>query len=171
MGLVTLEWGLDQARSREFLEKNGLDDFVAWLPPQGRFRLQKLAASCDLSWNQFGYDSISGFDLRMVEQGLPHVSRGLSIEAVELVGSQVPWSIAATAEGIVTETLEIISRLNQRDYLSGILLAYDSWYSRFHSPDLTRRIFLRVLEHLEGPVGNQRPAPDLWKEESMRHRK
>lgn len=170
VGLITLEWGNDVEKSKDFLLTEGLADFVAWLPPQPRLPLLRLTENVDLSWNQFGYDSIGAFDLRMIEAGLPHVSRGLTPRAVQLVGSQVPWSIAATADEISTETIEIISNLKQPGYLSGIRSAYDSWYSRFHSPDLTRRILSRVLENLEEGVSGQRLAPNVWQEEAMRQK-
>lgn len=167
IGLVTLNWGLDVQRSRDFLEREGLSDCVAWLPAQPRIQLQKLAASCDISWNQFGYDAIGAFDLRMLEQGTPHVSRGLSEEGVQLVGAQVPWSIASTPDEIFSATKTVVSNLNTPGYRDSVRSEYDSWYRRFHSPDLTRRLFIRVLGATATETGGLTLPADSWREEAL----
>lgn len=164
IGLVTMEWGLDLARTREFLEQEILSDFVVWLPPRPRFALQKLAACCDLSWNQFGYDGIGALDLRMIEQGLPHISRGFSDEATQLTGTQVPWLIASCVAGVVTQTENVLSNLQVPGYTDKVRSSYRDWIDQNHSPKLVGAIFSTVANSLQKKSEPTYPHQDLWKQ-------
>jgi len=148
VGLVTLDWGLQVTESRTFFSQHGLSDYVQWRLPQPRRGLQRLGGACDVSWNQFAYCAIGAFDLRMLEQGVPHVSRGLDSLGVELVGSREPWYAAASADEIVTQTSCVISDIEERgreEVLIDHAKRYREWVQRHHSPlvlaDIEKAVF------------------------------
>jgi len=151
VGLITLDWGLQATESRAYLSEHGLSDYVQWMLPQPRRALQKLASSCDVSWNQFAYYAIGAFDLRMLEQGVPHVSRGLDSLGVELVGSQAPWYPASSADEIVAQTSGVISEIEERGrdtVLSAHAKRYREWMKRYHSPLILAQIEKAVFDFL-----------------------
>jgi len=151
VGLVTIEWGLQTDESRTFLAENQLDPHVHWLRPLPRKNLQKLAADCDLSWNQFAYRAIGAFDLRMLEQGVPHVSMAPDEVGASLIGAHAPWYDAIEASEIVTQTERILRQYNQRsrnEILDEHAELYRAWLSRYHSPEVLMQIQAIVFERL-----------------------
>lgn len=151
VGLVTIEWGLQTDESRNFLAENQLDQYVHWYRPLPRKSLQKLAADCDLSWNQFAYRAIGAFDLRMLEQGVPHVSMAPDEVGASLIGAHAPWYDAVEASGIVTQTERILSQYNHRprkEILDEHAELYRAWLSRYHSPEVLLQIQAIVFERL-----------------------
>lgn len=167
VGLVTIDWGLEVENSRRKIHEWGLDSFVHWVSPLPRKNLQKLASSCDLSWNQFGYHGIGGFDLRMLEQGLPHVSAGIDKFGESLVGSGTPWYRARTPEEIVSQTRSILKGLRQRgrrEVMSDHQEKYHHWLNTYHSSDLTGQIQKETLGFVMNEKSeNLHVDPGLWK--------
>lgn len=167
VGLVTIAWGLEVEDSRRKISEWGLDSFVHWVSPLPRKNLQKLSASCDLSWNQFGYDGIGAFDLRMLEQGLPHVSSGIDQFGESLVGSRTPWYGARTPEEIVSQTQSVLKKireLGRRAVMSDHQEKYHQWLNTYHSSDLTVQIQRQSLDLVLNQTSRNLPInPALWK--------
>jgi uncharacterized protein with LGFP repeats len=118
-----------------------------------------------VSWNQFAYQAFGAFDLRMLEQGVPHVSRGLESFGAELVGSQAPWYAAASADEIVAQTSSVISDIEDRGrdkVHSEHSKRYREWLRDYHSPrvlaDIERAVFdsLVVEKSERAPFDNGR---------------
>lgn len=162
VGLVALEWGGDVQKSKEFFKENELEDFVAWIPPQPRFGLQKLASACDVSWNQFACSAIGAFDLRMIEQLVPHVSTGLSAEACDLIGGQVPWSVASDVPTIVEETISLLENMRSQSFRDELSARYLRWFEECHSSELTQNLFATVVRFLLSNQTGQSFHTDIW---------
>ena len=104
-----------------------------------------------MSWNQFAYHAIGAFDLRMLEQGVPHVSRGLDSSGVDLVGCQAPWYAAASADEIVSQTSSVISDMVARGrdtVISAHAKRYREWLREYHSPLVLADIENAVFDFL-----------------------
>ena len=166
VGLVAVEWGLQLAESREFLDDAGVDAHVAWVPPMARFSLQRMMADVDVVWDQFGLDAFGALALRALEQGTPLVSRGLAPAGEALIGGPVPWRPAATTEEIVRETLGVFEEMLRRGRESVIAdtsAEYRTWLFERHSPTLTAALQRDVYERMvDGTFQPGSAAPDEW---------
>lgn len=166
VGLVTIEWGLQTEESKDFLTEHKLNSNVHWLLPLPRKSLQKLAADCDLSWNQFAYRAIGAFDLRMLEQGIPHVSMGPDDYGASLIGARAPWYEALDVSGIVKQTENILTQFShhsRNDVLSDHADLYRAWLRRYHSPEVLEKIQATVLNLLSsGHSWNDATSEATW---------
>lgn len=166
VGLVAVEWGLQLAESKQFLEQAGVGDNVAWMPPMARITLQRLMANVDVVWDQFGLEVFGALALRAVEQGTPLVSRGLAPMGETLIGGPVPWQQAATTDGIVRETvavLEDMSRCGRATVVAETRARYRGWLLERHSAEMTAVLQRDVYTSmLEGSFEPGSAAPDQW---------
>ena len=166
VGLVAVEWGLQLAESKAFLEKAGLAANVTWVSPMARFALQRMMADVDVVWDQFGLDAFGALALRAVEQGTPLVSRGLAPIGEQLIGGPVPWHHAATTDEIVSQTIAVLEDMGNRGrtaVLAETGARYRRWLLDRHSPQLTaelqRDLYARMLD---GTFESGSAAPDQW---------
>lgn len=166
VGLIAVEWGLQVAESKAFLEKAGVAGNVVWVLPMARFGLQRMMADVDIVWDQFGLDAFGALALRAVEQGTPLVSRGLTPSGEALIGGPVPWTTASSADDIVRETsriLEQMSRLGRDAVIQQTRSRYRGWLLDRHSPEvaaaLQQEIYSRVLD---GTLEPGSATPDRW---------
>jgi hypothetical protein len=149
IGLVAVEWGLDLAESKAFLERTGVGAHVAWVAPMARLGLQRMMANVDVVWDQFGLDAFGGLALRAMDQGTPLVSRGLAPVGEQLIGGPVPWRHAATVEEIVRETgmvLDDTAALGREKVIQDSRTRYRSWLLKRHSPAITAQLQREVYE-------------------------
>jgi glycosyltransferase involved in cell wall biosynthesis len=167
IGLIAVEWGLDVERTKQYFLDNKVSEYVSWVMMMPRHRLQKLMASVDAVWDQFGLEAFGALALRAMEQGCPLVSRGLSIEGQALIGSQVPWECAATSEEIVSSTTRIfegIVRLGRESFHMEAGKTYRAWLDHFHSTSITASLQMDRYNELLSPVEVIRDAePDAWR--------
>lgn len=166
VGLVAVEWGLQLAESREFLQKAGVGENVAWVAPMARLSLQRMMADVDVVWDQFGLDAFGALALRAVEQGTPLVSRGLAAIGEQLIGGPVPWHHAATTEEIIRQTSNLVSDIAERGrdvVISETRSRYREWLIERHSPELTAQLQGDVYTRMsEGTFERGVSAPDQW---------
>lgn len=166
VGLVAVEWGLQLAESRSFLEEAGVGGKVAWVPPMARLSLQRMMADVDVVWDQFGLDAFGALALRAVEQGTPLVSRGLAPIGEQLIGGPVPWHHAATTEEIVRQTTGVLRDIAERgrDVVIGETRSrYRAWLLERHSPELTAQLQSEVYARMaEGTFERGVASPDQW---------
>lgn len=166
VGLVAVEWGLQLAESKAYLNDAGVGENVTWVPPMARFTLQRMMANVDLVWDQFGLDAFGALALRAVEQGTPLVSRGLAPIGERLIGGPVPWKQASTTDEIVYETAGILEQmgLHGRDeVIRRTRESYRAWLFSRHSPAMTAALQRDVYEALL--LGHSRSgtaSPDAW---------
>lgn len=172
VGLVTIDWGLEAEDSRRKMREWGLGSFVHWVSPLPRKNLQMLAASCDISWNQFGYNGIGAFDLRMLEQGLPHVSAGIDSFGESLIGSKTPWYAAKSSAEIFQVTRSILEdsrKFGRRKVMLAHQEKYRRWIQTYHSPALTGQIQKQCLEIVrDSRSGDLYLDPALWRQNVVR---
>jgi hypothetical protein len=165
-GLVAVEWGLQLAESKAFLEEAGVADNVAWVPPMAKLALQRMMADVDVVWDQFGLDAFGGLALRVVEQGTPLISRGLAPIGEQLIGGPVPWRDAATTEDIVRESTGVLRDIAERgrDVVIGETRSrYRTWLLERHSPELAARLQSDVYARMaDGTFEPGVAAPDQW---------
>lgn len=154
VGLVAAEWGLQLQESKEYLHKAGVDDYVYWVSPMSRFKLQQMMANVDVVWDQFGLDAFGALALRALEQGVPLISRGLKPEGVRVIGTQVPWMIAETSDQISALTTSLFADMGSRSRSSVIFeiqQKYRGWLIRHHNPAMTvaiqENLYSNLLEH------------------------
>lgn len=166
VGLVTIEWGLQTDESKDFLSQHKLNSNAHWLLPLPRKSLQKLAADCDLSWNQFAYRAIGAFDLRMLEQGIPHVSMAPDDYGASLIGAHAPWYQALDVSEIVNQTENIMTQYlhhSRNEVLSDHANLYRAWLRRYHSPEVLEQIQATVLDLLSsGHPWNEANSEATW---------
>ncbi len=166
VGLVAVEWGLQLAESKAFLEAEGVGSNVTWVPPMARFGLQRMMADVDVVWDQFGLEAFGALALRASEQGTPLVSRGLAPIGERLIGGPVPWRHAATTEDIVRETTEVLDEMARigRDRVIEVSRARSrGWLLERHAPSITaalqREVYERILDGAWTPGGAE---PGRW---------
>ncbi len=166
VGLVAVAWGHQVDEAKEFLRKAGVDAHVTWVLPLARFSLQRMIADVDVVWDQFGLDAFGGLALRVVEQGTPLVSRGLTPLAEGLIGGPVPWRTAASKDEIVRETTSVLDEMAHRGRDAVVLetrARYRGWLFERHSPTLTAEIQRDLYRGiLEGDASAGAMAPDEW---------
>lgn len=165
VGLILIRWGLQVEESEDFITKHDLNGFVHWVLPLPRHTLQRMAANCDVSWNQFAYEGIGAFDLRMLEQGVPHVSRGPDDFGSSLIGARVPWESA----GSIIEIEEVTERLirqyereSREVVLGNYADRYREWLATFHSPEVLRGIQSIVYARLREGAAGLSDMQNLW---------
>ncbi len=153
VGLVAVEWGLQLAESKAFLEQAGVAANVAWVPPMARFSLQRTMANVDVVWDQFGLEAFGGLAMRAMEQGTPLISRGLAPIGERLIGGPVPWRHAATTEDIVAETgavLDEIALQGRGRVIEHYRARYRSWLLERHDSRITaalqREVYTGILD-------------------------
>jgi hypothetical protein len=166
VGLVAVEWGLQLAKSKAFLDEAGVGANVAWVAPMARISLQRMMADVDVVWDQFGLDAFGGLALRAVEQGTPLVSRGLAPAGERLIGGAVPWLQAATVDEIVRQTTGLLESMTSRGrdtVIAETTARYRSWFRDRHAAELTaelqKDVYSRILDGTFEP-GSARP--DEW---------
>jgi hypothetical protein len=166
VGLVAIEWGLQLAESKEFLEKAGVAGNVAWVPPMARVALQRTMANVDVVWDQFGLEAFGGLAIRTMEQGAPMISRGLSEAGERLIGGPVPWRHAATTVDLARETGELLDEIAEhgRDAVMAEHRTRNRrWFLETHSPmiaaELQREVYAGLLD---GTWERGAAAPDRW---------
>lgn len=166
VGLVAVEWGHQVAESKEFLLKSGVAAHVTWVLPLARFALQRLIADVDVVWDQFGLDAFGGLALRVVEQGTPLISRGLTPTGERFIGGGVPWLAAASREQIVHQTTAVLEEMHRRGrdaVIAETRARYRGWLFARHSPLLTAEIQRDLYEGIleSGAQPNAMPS-DEW---------
>lgn len=165
-GLVAVEWGLQLAESKQFLERAGVAASVAWVPPMARFALQRMMADVDVVWDQFGLEAFGGVANRAVEQGTPFISRGLAPAGEKLIGGPVPWRHAATTDDIVRETTQVldeISLVGRPAVIRDHQTRYRTWLLERHSPKITAILQREVYASmLDGTLEAGSQSPDRW---------
>lgn len=165
VGLILIRWGLQVQESEEFIAKHNINRFVHWTLPLPRLTLQRMAANCDVSWNQFAYEGIGAFDLRMLEQGVPHVSRGPDDFGSSLIGARVPWESASSITEI-EEAAELHLKQyegeSREDVLSNHANRYREWLATFHSPEVLRGIQSIVYARLREGNPELSDMQNLW---------
>jgi len=166
VGLVAVAWGHQLAESKEFLVKAGVGSHVTWILPMARFALQRLIADVDVVWDQFGLDAFGGLALRVVEQGTPLISRGLTPSGEKVIGGSVPWLAAASRDEIVRQTTAVLEDMHLRGrdlVIAETRASYRGWLFGRHSPALTaemqRDLYQAIIE--DGP-GGAAMANDEW---------
>lgn len=166
VGLVAIEWGLQLAEAKAFLNREGVSANVAWVPPMARVSLQRMMADVDVVWDQFGLEAFGGLAIRTMEQGAPMISRGLAPIGEKLMGGPVPWRQAATSEDVVRETGELLDEIAERgrDLVMNEYRARGrSWLLERHSPQITARLQQEVYSGvLDGSWQAGSAAPDRW---------
>lgn len=166
VGLIAVEWGLQVAESKAFLDRAGVGGHVAWVAPMARFALQRMMADADVVWDQFGLDAFGALALHAVEQGTPLVSRGLLPIGERLIGGPVPWRHAATSDDIVRETtavLEDMARRGRETVIAETSAAYRSWLETKHSPAMTARLQSDLYDAIhDGGVARGTAVPERW---------
>ncbi len=166
VGLVAVEWGLNLAESKAFLDRAGVSAHVTWMAPAGRLRLQRMMANVDVVWDQFGLDAFGALALRATDQGTPLISRGLAPIGEQLIGGPVPWRNAATVDDIVRETsgvLDDIAARGRDDVIRESRKHYRSWMLRRHSPAITAQLQREVYEMIvDGSYTSGGFAPNRW---------
>lgn len=166
IGLVAVEWGLQLAEAKAFLEREGVAQHVTWVAPMARFRLQRTMANVDVVWDQFGLEAFGGLACRAVEQGTPFVSRGLAPVGEQLIGGPVPWLQAASVEDIVRETLGVLedeSTRGRAEVIASTRSKYRSWLLERHSPELTVQLQRDVYQRIvDGSFERGTAKPDAW---------
>lgn len=165
-GLVAVEWGLQLAESRAFLEQAGVAEAVSWVSPMARLSLQKLMADVDIVWDQFGLEAFGGLAMRAVEQGTPLVSRGLAPVGEQMIGGPIPWTAAATVDDIVRETTALVAEY-ERDGRQAVIsrhrAVYRDWLLKRHSARITTTLQREVYEGLlDGSRERAAAVPDRW---------
>jgi len=167
VGLVAVEWGLQLAESKALLERAGVAEHVAWVPPMARFALQRMMANVDVVWDQFGLEAFGGLACRVLEQGTPLVSRGLASIGERLIGSPVPWKHAASVDDIVRQTRGLLDDMHSRGrdlVITQTRARYRSWLVDRHSAELTAALQVEVYSGMaEGEWSPGTAAPDRWK--------
>jgi hypothetical protein len=166
LGLVAVEWGLQLAESKAFLESAGVGANVAWVAPMARFGLQRMMANVDVVWDQFGLEAFGALALRAVEQGTPLVSRGLAPIGEQLIGGAVPWEHAATTDDIIRETTRVfedMGRFGRSSVIETTRARYRAWLLERHSPAITaalqRDVYTRILD---GTFESGTSVPGQW---------
>lgn len=166
VGLVAVEWGLQLAESKAFLDAAGVGQHVTWVAPMARFSLQRMMADVDVVWDQFGLDAFGALALRAVEQGTPLVSRGLIAEAERLIGGPVPWIHAVSVEDIMRETAAVFDRMaaeGRDQMIDATRQRYRSWLTERHPPSVTAALQREVYASLvDGSFDRGGSAPDRW---------
>lgn len=166
VGLVAVEMGLQVQEAKEILHAAGVAKFVTWIKPAPRLNLQEIMASVDVVWDQFAGPGFGALALRAMEQGVPFVSQGIEQPAIELIGSQVPWYRASSAEGIVEATSEILSQLSgveSAEYREGLRGKYRGWLMTVHAPQITAQLQNHLYTSLVAPGADIEPLQrDEW---------
>jgi hypothetical protein len=174
VGLITMEWGLQVDDSVNFFYKNGISEYVLWKKPLPRLNLQQLASNCDISWNQFAYKGIGAFDIRMLEQGIPHVSAGLDSEGARLVGRNTPWYHAINEGEIIDQSTSIIEQIAKSGRESVLLqhsTIYREWLNTYHSPEVVFKIEKFAIESAEDLFAKDpQAAAGYWGEITRRNK-
>jgi glycosyltransferase involved in cell wall biosynthesis len=167
VGLVCVKWGPDVDKSMILFERAGVAKYVTWVDPMPRHQLQKLMACVDLAWDQFGLEAFGALALRTLEQGCPLVSRGLSDQGINLIGSQVPWEISNNQNELVDRTSSILNTIRQegREIVHSKTAAkYKAWLQQFHSPQITTLLQLqRYTQILNDSQKLSLARPDEWR--------
>lgn len=166
VGLVAVEWGLQLAESKAFLESEGFGGNVAWVAPMARFGLQRMMADVDVVWDQFGLDAFGALALRAAEQGTPFVSRGLAPEGEKVMGGPVPWLHAESVGDIVRETSAVFEAMDERGRAT-VVAEFQKhlrgWLLERHSPALTAQLQSDLYARmLNGSFEPGTAAPDAW---------
>ena len=166
VGLVAVEWGLQLAESKAFLEAEGVADNVVWVPPMARFGLQRMMADVDVVWDQFGLEAFGALALRATEQGTPLVSRHLAAVGEQLIGGRVPWLHAETTDDIVRATSQVLERMARSSRAAVIEHTrrnYRTWLLERHSPAITaalqRDLYTRMID---GDMKLGASVPGQW---------
>lgn len=165
VGLILIRWGLQVEESENFIRKHNLNGFVHWTLPLPRHTLQRMAANCDVSWNQFAYEGIGAFDLRMLEQGVPHVSRGPDDFGSTLIGARVPWESAGSVieiEEVTERLLRQYERESREVVLGNHANRYREWLATFHSPEILRGVQSIVYARLREGTAEMTDLQNLW---------
>jgi hypothetical protein len=166
VGLVAVEWGLQLAESKAFLEHAGVGANVAWVPPMARFSLQRMMANVDVVWDQFGLEAFGGLAMRAMEQGTPLVSRGLAPIGEQLIGGPVPWRHAATVDDIVRETIQVLEEIDaggRESVIHDYRLRYRTWLLERHDSRITASLQREVYTGLlDGTWEPGAAVPGRW---------
>ncbi len=166
VGLVAVEWGLQLAESKQYLDAEGVGSNVAWVAPMARLGLQRTMADVDVVWDQFGLEAFGALALRAVEQGTPLVSRGLAPAGEQLIGGPVPWIHAASTEDIVRETSSVFEDMGRRGrtaVIDSTRARYRAWFLERHSSAITARLQTDLYSTmLDGTFAPASAKPDQW---------
>ena len=166
VGLVAAEWGLQVEESKRLFADAGVAQHVHWVAPMGRWALQRMMADVDVVWDQFGIDVFGALALRTLEQGTPLVSRGLTESGWRLMGEQVPWRRAATADEIVQATATVFTEMaecGREQVIERERQVYRAWLLVRHSPEITAELQRGVYAGLHAAryVHGEMPT-DAW---------
>lgn len=143
IGLVVAHWGADAEAVRGILRERGLDRCVAVVPPMSRVRMQRVMAACDLASDQFRLDAFGGLAIRALEQGMPVLTRGISEDAVRLIGEPPPFLNASSAATIADQVVQQLDRLassGRESYRDHHRIASRGWLLRRHHHTITARL-------------------------------
>jgi hypothetical protein len=168
VGLVAVEWGLQLAESKAFLDSAGVAANVVWVAPMAKLGLQRMMANVDVVWDQFGLAAFGGLAMRAVEQGIPLISRGLAPIGEQLIGGPVPWLHAVDTSDIVRQTtavLDDMARDGRVRVITETRNRYRTWMLERHSPGLTADLQLEVYDRMiDGTLEPGSIAPGRWGE-------
>lgn len=164
VALQLSNWGLDIPKARAWIESRGLQHYVVWDHPQPRINLARRMASADLVWDQFGLSAFGALALRVCEVGVPLISSPLSSDAVGIVGFQVPWYPASTAQDIVHWTKRIIESRSGPDasrFTESYRRRAQAWLAETHAPRIAQSLQEEAYSALLG--GETQLRTDSWK--------
>jgi hypothetical protein len=165
-GLVAVEWGRQVDEAKDYLSRRGVADHVKWVAPMARLPLQRMMASVDVVWDQFGMEVFGALALRAAEQGAPLVSRGLAASGNQFIGGPVPWRAAGNPEEIVRETSAVFDEIASRGrpaVIADYRDRYRRWLFERHSPRLTAELQRnRYTAILSGNFEPGQAAVDEW---------
>lgn len=164
-GLLAMGWGADLTLAQEWLQDHQVARYVHWINPLPRIGLQRLMAICDVVLDQFGLEAFGALMLRALEQGVPVVSRGLTIEAEQLIGREVPWLPAVEPMQIVERVQEVlmIENPNARSELRFMLGTRGrKWLYERHHHEITAILQIRRYATLLGLADFGPAKPGDW---------
>lgn len=163
VGLICINWGRQVDDVKIIIERQGLDNNVAWLSPMPRVRLQRLMASVDVVMDQFRLKAFGGIAFKAMEQGVPLISRGVTMSAAAIMGSFPPYMAAASTDEVIrhVETLLTVTSSLGRDecrFRYGIPLR--EWFCTYHHHEICREIQLATYRTMTN--GNRTDTTPSW---------
>lgn len=165
VGLIASEWGLDVREAKTLVAASGFGAHVRWQVPVPRVQMIQLLRQVDVCWDQFSIQGFGANALKVVEAGTPLISQGLTDDAVDLTGFQVPWRIAGSTDTLVDQTdrLQVeISHLGLDRVKETAKHHYHNWFWRYHSPRVTAALARIQIERIELGIP-KKINPDSWK--------
>lgn len=165
VGLIASEWGGDIQAAKAAVEASGFAANVRWQVPVPRIPMLRLLGEVDMCWDQFSIQGFGATALKAVEAGTPLISQGLTDDAVDLTGFQVPWRVAGCPQSLADETDRTMMEISQHGLprlKESTLEKYHQWFWNYHSPQVVMSLTNLLIERAQSGAKSQL-NPDSWK--------